>query len=191
MPEWLLVCYGTLQSNRFWDTTLSLGSWLLEPCKLHPWRPEVHQLLSSAYTVLSHWLHVYSSGWYFSTIGIQILTIADKDEHHVSCNTTFLDTICWLSAFCLPLVGQASKYGRIAERTQSCCLLHVYQSQASQGGVGLCGALGLAGQGKKRVCLHPGMLLDQREWKRLVFYKCTQTEQLQTDNLHTLTKATV
>lgn len=41
---------SALQSNRLWGTALALGSWLLEPAKLHPWRPEAHQLLSSAYT---------------------------------------------------------------------------------------------------------------------------------------------
>lgn len=105
LPAW--VFHSTLQSNRLWGTTLALGGWLLEPVKLHPWRPEAHQLLSSAYTVLSHWLHIYSSGWLSSTTGIQILTINDKDEHGMSCNTTFLDTICRLNAFRLPLAGQA------------------------------------------------------------------------------------
>lgn len=42
----------------------------------------------------------------------------------------------------------------------------------------VCGGLGLAGKGKKRACLHPGMLQELREGERLVFNTCTQTEQL-------------
>lgn len=90
--EVFLVC--TLKSDRLRDTIKSLGSWLLEPSKLHPWRAEVRYVLSLAYNVLLHWLHVYRSGWYFSTIGIQILITDDKDEYCMSCNTTFSNTIC-------------------------------------------------------------------------------------------------
>ena len=36
----------------------------------------------------------------------------------MSCNTPFFDIICKLSAFRVPVVGQASKYARMAERTE-------------------------------------------------------------------------
>lgn len=49
----------------------------------------------------------------------------------------------------------------------------------------MCGGLALAGKGKKRAYLHAGVLQELREWKRIVFYTRTQTEQLKMDSLHT------
>lgn len=49
----------------------------------------------------------------------------------------------------------------------------------------VCGGLALAGKGKKRAYLHAGVLQELREWKRIVFYTRTQTEQLKMDSLHT------
>lgn len=74
-------------------------------------------------------------------------------------------------------MGQPSKHARISRIDRAAAYLMCTRIKLAMRS-GVCGGLGLAGKGKKRSCLHAGMLQELREGERLVFNACTQTEQL-------------
>lgn len=78
----------------------------------------------------------------------------------MSCNITFLDTICRLNAFCLLLVGQASNMPEQQNGCRAAALFMCTSVKLAREEWGV-GSTKSSWEGKERVCLHPGMLLDQ------------------------------